>query len=382
MITEVCMNKPDYAVLRSNSEFVWYVNMSYYTMAELADVTLHELFTDCKASLKLYSDENFKRFNSRFPMYEKIRKLNPATPPISYGHINGLGVELVFPDGNGEVNYIRTDKSYHEWIDILGGQIDFSRQGLAPYYLKYQDDMSKAMGNRKIGFSYGYEGPITTAYTMLDLKLYYDLYDEPELLKEFLKKLSVSITQFKKFYCKANGSDYKNTSYMCDDCAALISADMWEEFVIPYMDIVYSDVGANRRSLHSEGMISKHLKNLENLGITWFDPSVSPRLDPVIITKTCAVPFIWRMCEIYHSLLDRQLAMDFVFASVRDGANGLFTTVRELSDHDINVVEGFIEACEMVDSMKKQGADNKEIGKLMSDRGKNIFWDKWRNEFI
>ncbi len=376
------MNRPDYTAIKDKSEFVWYVNMSYYTMAELAQVTLHDLFTDYKASLKLYSKENFDRFNKLFPMHEKLRKLNPSTPPISYGHINGLGVELVFPDDNGEVNYKRTDKPYKEWIDLLGKEIDFSKQGLAPYYLEYQDNMSKALGNQKVGFSYGHEGPITTAYTMLDLKLYYDLYDEPELLKEFLRRLSISITDFKKFHCKANGSEYRNTSYMCDDCAALVPADMWDEFVIPYMDVVYSDVGSNRRSLHSEGMIDKHLRNLETLGITWFDPSVSPKLDPKIISLNCRVPFIWRMCEIYHSLLDKQLAMDFVFASVRDGANGLFTTVRELSDHDISVVEGFIEACEIVDKMKKQGADNQDIGKMVSERGKSIFWDKWRNELI
>ncbi|HOD93996.1 MAG TPA: uroporphyrinogen decarboxylase family protein [Clostridia bacterium] len=376
------MNKPDYTTLKDKSEFVWYVNMSYYTMAELADVTLNDLFTNYKASLKLYSKENFERFYSRFPMHDKLRKLNPATPPISYGHIDGLGVELVFPEGNGEVNYKRSDRTYAEWIKILCNEIDFSKQGLAPYYLEYKDKMSKAMDNRKIGFSYGYEGPITTAYTMMDLKLYYDLYDEPDLLKEFLRMLSISITQFKKFHCDANGSDYKNTSYMCDDCAALISADMWEDFVIPYMDIVYSDVGASKRSLHSEGMIYKHLKSLETLGITWFDPSVSPKLDPLIISKNCAVPFIWRMCEIYHSLLDKELAMDFVFSAVRDGANGLFTTVRELSDHDIAVVEGFIEACEIVETMKKQGADNHDVGKLVSKRGQAIFWDRWRNEFI
>lgn len=376
------MFKPDYSVLRKKSEFVWYVNMSYYAMAELADVTLHDLFTNYKASLKLYSKENFDKFNKHFPMHEKLRKLNPSTPPISYGHINGLGIDLIFPEGNGEVNYKRCDKSLDDWISILDKPIDFSKAGMAPYYLEYQDNMKKAMNVDKVNFSYGYEGPITTAYTMLDLKLYYDLYDDPEKLKIFLEKLSWSITQFKRFHANVNGNDYKNTSYMCDDCATLVSADMWEEFVIPYMDIVYSDVNANRRSLHSEGMIYKHLKNLEKLGITWFDPSVSPKLDPEIIYKNCEVPFIWRMCSIYHSLLDRELAMDFVFAAVRDGASGLFTTARDLEEHNINVVEGFIQACETVQAMFAKGADRSDVGKLVSDRGKDIFWEKWRTQYI
>lgn len=376
------MVKPDYKTIKKESDFDWYVNMSYYTMADLAKVSLHDLFTNYKASVKLYSKENFDRFNSLFPMHDKLKKLHPSTPAISYGHINGLGVDLVFPEGNGEVNYTRSDKSLEEWIKVLDKPIDFSVSGMAPYYLEYQDNMKKAMNYNDVAFSFSFQGPITTAYTLLDLKFYYDLYDDPDLLKIFLEKLSRSIIDFKKFHSKTNNSSYNNYSRMCDDCATIVSADMWEEFVLPYMDIIYKDVGINKRSLHCEGMIYKHLKHLETLGITWFDPSVSPKLDPYIISSNCDVPFIWRMCEIYHRLLDRELAMDFVFASVRDGASGLFTTIQELTDHNINVVEGFIEACEMVEDMKSKGATNKDIGMLVSSRGKDVFWEKWRNSYI
>jgi hypothetical protein len=157
---------------------------------------------------------------------------------------------------------------------------------------------------------------------------------------------------------------------------------MWEDFVIPYMDIFYSDVNADRRSLHSEGMVYKHLKNLETLGITRFDPSVSPQLDPVIIYNNCQVPFLWRMCSIYHDLLDRELAMDFVFASVRDGASGVFSCITELKEHNKNVVEGFIQACEIVEDMLKKGAGRADVGAMMSSRGKDIFWEKWRTQYI
>ena len=120
------------------------------------------------------------------------------------------------------------------------------------------------------------------------------------------------------------------------------------------MDIIYSDVGSDKRSLHSEGMDYKHLKHLETLGITWFDPSVSPKLNPSIVTKHCKVPFIWRMCGIYHRLLDKSLAKDFVYASVRDGASGLFTEAAYLDSYSVDVVLGFIEACETVQDLFKE----------------------------
>ncbi len=376
------MFKPDYTTLREETQFTWYVNMSYYVMAELAGVTLHDLFTNYKASVKLYSKENFDKFNKQFPMHEKLKKLNPSIPPISYGHINGLGVDLVIPEGNGEVNYARSDKSLDEWISILEKPVDYSKAGMAPFYLEYQDNLKKALNINRVGFSYSFEGPITTAYTLLDLKLYYDIYDEPEKLKLLLEKIAWSITDFKKFYAKANGIDYNQTPYMCDDCAALIPPNMWQEFVVPYMEIIYSDLNTDRRSLHSEDLVDKHLINLETLGITRFDPSVSPRLDPKIIYNNCRVPFLWRMCSIYHHLLDRELAMDFVFASVRDGAFGVFTSIQELKEHNINVVEGFIQACEIVEDMLTKGANRADIGSMMSDRGKDIFWEKWRKEYI
>ncbi len=376
------MFKPDYTTLREKTPFTWHVNMSYYVMAELAGVTLHDLFTNYKASVKLYSKENFDKFNKFFPMHEKIKKLTPSTPPISYGHINMLGVDLAFPDGNGEVNYARSDKSLDEWISILDRPVDFSVTGMVPFYLEYRENMKKAMNIDNVNFGMAYQGPITTAYTLLDLQLYYDIYDEPEKLKVLLGKLIRSIIQFKKFYCQVNNVDYKYTPYLSDDCAALIPADMWEEFVIPYMDIFYSDVNADRRSLHSEGMVYKHLKNLETLGITRFDPSVSPQLDPVIIYNNCQVPFLWRMCSIYHDLLDRELAMDFVFASVRDGASGVFSCITELKEHNKNVVEGFIQACEIVEDMLKKGAGRADVGAMMSSRGKDIFWEKWRTQYI
>ncbi len=376
------MKKVNYTGVRENTKFVWYVNSSVYSLAKLADVRLYELFTDYKAAIKMYSPANIAKYFEIFNNNPNIKRPGISTPPVSYGHLNGVGVPLIYPEGDGEVNYQRTDYSLDEWIKILDRERDFSKEGMAPYFLDYKEKLQEAFPGQRIGFNYGYEGPLTEAYTMLDLRLYYDLYDHPEQLKTMLEKIAHSVVRFKKFYFKVNEIDYKHSSSMCDDVATLIPPDMWEEFVLPYMDIVYSDVGSDRRSLHSEGMINKHLKHLETLGITWFDPSVSPKLNPKIISEHCKVPFIWRMCSIYHRLLDKDLAKDFVYASVRDGASGVFSEAVHMDKNSINVIFGFIEACETVDKMLSQGATREQIGNLMSERGKDIFWDRWQREYI
>lgn len=378
----VKMKQIDYTLMRENTKFVWYVNMSLYTLAEIAGVTLHDLFTDHKAGIKLYGEDNYRKYFDVYDGCEKIRRITPATPPVSYGHLNGLGVPLVFPDGNGEVNYERSGYSLDEWIRILDKPRDYKNEGMAPFYIDYLAKMKEAFPGKQIGFGYGYEGALTTAYTMLDMQLYYDLYDDPEKLKTLLTKVSKSVTDFKKFQCEVLGADYRNTSYMCDDCAALVPPDMWEEFVVPFMDMIYSDVKADRRSLHCEGLTFKHLRHLETLGITWYDPSVSPKLDPVLVTDNCRVPYIWRMCEIYHRLMDRALAKDFVYAAVRDGASGVFTTAASLESQSVDIIKGFIEACETVDKMFGEGYKREDVGKLVSQRGNDVFWEKWRRQYI
>jgi hypothetical protein len=161
-----------------------------------------------------------------------------------------------------------------------------------------------------------------------------------------------------------------------------VPPDMWEDFVIPYLEILYSDVEPGRRSLHCEDMTEKHLKHLDTLGITMYDPSVSPKLNPRIISHGCSVPFMWRMCSIYHRLLDKTLAKDFVYAAVRDGARGVFSEAVHIDKNSVEVVLSFIEACETVERMFEEGATREDIGNLMSDRGKDIFWEKWRKEYI
>lgn len=376
------MNKVHYENMRENTKFVWYVNSSLYALAKLADIHLHELFTDYKAAIKMYDPKNIDAYLETYHYNPHIKRPGIATPPVSYGHLNGVGVPLVFPAGDGEVNYERTDYSLDQWIENLSRERDFSKEGMAPYFLEYREKLMEAFPGKHVGFNYGYEGPLTEAYTMLDLNLYYSLYDEPEKLKTMLEKIAYSVIRFKRFYFQVNGIDYQYASSMCDDCATLVPPELWEEFVIPFMDILYSDVGSAKRNLHSEGMIYKHLKHLETLGITRFDPSVSPKLNPLVITQNCKVPFIWRMCGIYHRLLDKSLAKDFVYAAVRDGASGVFSEAAYLDTHSVDVVIGFIEACETVQKMFEEGATREDIGKLVSKRGNDIFWDKWQKEYI
>jgi hypothetical protein len=368
--------------VKEKEKFLWYVNSSVSTLAKLAEVSLYEFNTDYKAAVKMYDPKNVNAYLEIFGNNPRIRRPGISTPPVSYGHLNGVGVPLVFPEGDGEVNYERSAFSINEWIEILSRERDFSKEGKIPFFLEYREKLMEAFPGKNVGFGMTYEGPVTEAYTMLDLDLYYSLYDEPEKLKIMLEKIAYSVIRYKKFYAKVIGIEYKNLTGICDDCAALVPPDMWEDFVIPYLEILYSDVEPGRRSLHCEDMTEKHLKHLDTLGITMYDPSVSPKLNPRIISHGCSVPFMWRMCSIYHRLLDKTLAKDFVYAAVRDGARGVFSEAVHIDKNSVEVVLSFIEACETVERMFEEGATREDIGNLMSDRGKDIFWEKWRKEYI
>lgn len=371
------IKKPDYDNLRNQEDFVWYVNSSVYALAKIADISLYELNSDYKAGIKMYQEDSINSYLENFNFNEKMRRPVISTPPVSYGHLNGIGVDLVFPLGNGEVNYEKVDRPIDEWIKMLEEPRDFKVSGMAPYFIDYMEKLKEAYPGKQVRFSYGYEGPITEAYTMLDSNFFYALYDEPEKLKIMLDRIARSVIRFKRFYSQMNNSDYLYAYGMCDDIAAMVAPDMWDEFVIPFMDIIYSDTGNYKRNLHCEDMTYKHLKNLETLGITWYDPSISPKLTPPLITNNCRIPYIFRLGSIYHSIITPQLAKDFVYASIRDGASGVFTEADHLDSHSIAVVNAFIEACENTQSLFDQGATREDIGKQISPEGKAYYWDKW-----
>ncbi len=370
----------NYDKAREEAGFDWYIGSSVYAFLELAGISLHEFNTSPSAGIEAYKPKYADACREMFGDY-----LNPvgiATPAVSYGHIDFLGVELVFPQGEGEVNYVHQKKSLGEWIEILKERMTFDEMTeKGRFYLDYREKLREAYPGKHVNWSMGYEGPMTTAYELRDMNFFYDIYDDPELTHEFLKLLSLNIVEYIKFHRRINGQPEFNyeEGAMCDDIASLIPPDKFEEFVLPYWEIYYRGTSSGRRFIHTEDHTYKTMKYLESAGITYFDPSISHKLNPQLIRDNCRVPFGWRMGAFHFRDLTPDDVKDWVYKAVEDGASKVFTHVtRMMLDEDhIEKVKAFHEAAVNAKQMFDGGATREEIGKLVSKNGRERFWAKW-----
>ena len=94
-----------------------------------------------------------------------------------------------------------------------------------------------------------------------------DIYDNPDFVEKYLHLVTEkTIERIKAWHKVVCGSDLQLPSeggFGCaDDSLQLISADIYERFVLPYHEHLYSAMGKGARSMHLCGMSSQHYKVL------------------------------------------------------------------------------------------------------------------------
>jgi hypothetical protein len=370
--------RPDYQTARAEAGFGWSVGTSYITYLHLADVPVREFFLRPEACIEVYRIGR-ARARELLPQAE-VRFAGPATPPISYGHANGLGSELMFPEG-GEVAHTHPYGSLDEGIEALKQPVDFASAGMAPFYIAFRRRLQEAFPGEEVGFGYGLEGPITTAYELRGQDIYSDMLQQPERTGEFLALVVESILEFHRFRCRLDGTDPVSAegSGMCDDLASLISPRLYEQLVVPFWDRFFAGRTTGRRSAHVENLQAPHLPYLEQVGLAGYDPSVSPKLSPPLIRDHCRVPFTWRLVSFHYRSLTCSDIRDWVFQAAADGASGVRTsyTAQDYLGVTVQKVQAFIDAAGEAERMLGRGADRADLAREVSAAGRGRFWDHW-----
>ncbi|MDD5599224.1 MAG: uroporphyrinogen decarboxylase family protein [Victivallaceae bacterium] len=371
------MYKPDYKKLRDETPFSWSVTAGIGALLDITGIPEKEFFLNPSAGIELFRKG---RSVLREIYRSDVNIISPLTPPISYGHINTLGAELIFPD-EGEVNHSTLCDTLEAGIGILKRPVEFAKAGMLPFYLDYQQKLREAFPGENVGLCFKAEGPLTTAYTLRRDGFFYDFYDNPELTKDFLKLITESIIEFTHFLRKLAGSPEINPdgSGLADDCAAMLGPALWPEFVLPYLEQYYRGLTSGRRSAHIEDLAPEHLPFLEKLQLVNYDPSVSAKLNPRIISEKTRVPFSWRLLGFGVPYLSVQNMADFVYQAVADGASGVFTYIANgMCNHEAaEKISSFIAACKNVEKMLAAGATRREISELVSESGRKKFWAEW-----
>lgn len=369
--------KPNYETLRAETKFHWHVGSSYSALLELTNIPIREFNLNPSAGIDLYRRG---RPMQREMFGEQVALAGVATPSISYGHVNGLGSKLTFPDG-GEVGHEHIYSSLQEGIKALKKPVDFATAGMAQFYIDYRQKLRQAFPDENVGFGYGLEGPITTAYELRGDGIFYDLMDEPGLIKEFLGLVTDSIIEFHRFQCRLNNCAAINPdgAGMADDISSMVPPRMFSEYVVPYWDQYYCGMTTGKRTAHIENLRPGHLKYLEDIGLWSYDPSISPKINPKIIREKCRVPFGWRLGSFYYPPLSCEDVADFVFQAAADGASSVFTYIEGImcNEESVKKVHAFIGAAKETEKMLSEGATREQIGQYVSETGKKKFWDHW-----
>jgi len=369
--------KPDYETLRREAGFRWSVGSTYLALLEVTGVPIREFYLHPNACAEVY---RAGRPKIREMFGECVALPGVSTPPISYGHANALGAPLLFPEG-GEVAHEHPFRSLEAAIQALRRPVDFARAGMAPYYLEFRRTLQQAFPGEPVAFGYGLEGPVTTAYELRGEGFFYDLMDQPQKAKEFLRLATASIIDFHRFRCDVLSAPHVHPriGVMCDDIASMVPPPMFREHVLPFWDRYYSGVTAGHRTAHIEDLKPDHLAFLEEVGLWNFDPSISRSLNPRIIASKCRVPFGWRLANLHYPAMTRRDVWDFVFQAAADGASSVFTYVCATMCNDASVlkVHAFAEAARDAKRMRDAGADPPELAKMVSPEGRRKFWEQW-----
>ena len=354
---------------RDEAPFTWSVSCGMPAYAAAAGIRFDRLFRDLDGIVEAFTVGQPKVQGMFGP---DVRYGGPAWAGISYGHVNCLGSQLRFPE-DSEVAHTPIYSSMAEGIEALQQEVDWANAGMMPFYLNLGERLKKAFPDSHIAFGgFGYEGPITTAWELRGHGFFMDLYDDPELCKDFLHLVTDSIVDYSKFIRSINGQPaFLETGIgFCDDVSAMIHPNLWPDRVLPFQDQYFRIQTSGRRHAHIEDLTIAHLPYLDDLGLDSFDPSVSPQLQPSDLRDRCQVPFLWRL----NSMQVRDFSCDqirrFVFEGVADGASGVFSSIARtmISPEDVAKIYTFIDAAKQVEGLLADGSPREQLREQLTTK--------------
>ena len=367
--------------LRLQRPFDYFISAGCDCFCGIMNINMKDVFLDPAVGIEIH--KSGRAMLQSLIGHDVPVSMPVSTPLIKYGHANCLGSTLSFPD-IGQVGIKSKFTGYEQAIEDLKNRINFDSAGMTPFYLDYYSKLQKAFPDEKVHWGWQWEGPVTTAWELVGESFMYDLYDKPEMLKNFMRIVTESIVDYCRFFCEVEGTDFLDPTpdhgRVCDDIAAMLPPAMWGEFVLPYWQMFF-DGPTKEAKVHCEGMTCEHLKYLDDAGVVDYDSGISPRLNPKIINENTSMPFGWRLGSFNYDSMTNQDVSDFVFQAVGDGASYVFTCMEHImcKPQTIEKIRVFNDSAKKAKQMLDSGKTIKDVAALVSDNGRKKFWANWHH---
>lgn len=363
--------------------FSYDIIASLDTLCHVADIPFYDVYHDSWSGIQAFK----KGVPLLREMAESIELQIPyTTPVVKYGHLHELGLQLLFPR-DGQVAPAHLSLSLDDLEQVIES-VDFkesieSRTSLFREQFAYLNSMRKVFKDR-VFWGWQWEGPITSAWAFMGAGFFTAFYDNPGKMKQILGKMARSISEFIDLYTKLDGvypaDPFPDHGRLCDDLAAMLSPDFWDDYVVPAWSFCF-DQSLKSRKLHCEGMVPGHLAYLEEMGISDFDSGISQKLNPVLIQSQIAgIPFSWRLGSFHYQDMTVEDVTQFVYHSASAGAYNVFTIFEPIMCNTVTIekVKAFMSAAERVKSMLNAAPPEQSCREVLdSVTDKNWCWDDW-----
>jgi len=253
-------------------------------IAKNAGITMKQLHFDADAIV--YAYEKIKEVTDRLGIQQPV----PHLAGFAYPHVASLGCEIIFPE-DSEPKPLPLLKNPSD-IDNLHEPHDYLSAPLIQKKLQSLEKLLKKVPNAIRTIGHLYEGPITTAMLLMGQSFLTLPYDDPRRAHKLLEFCTRSAINYATVIRKKLGIPVEPCPVgIPDDFAGMFPPKIFEEFVIPYWDMLYSGMQATERYLHSELLRTEHLSLLEKIGIDLYDPSADQYITPEILQKYCPCKF-------------------------------------------------------------------------------------------
>jgi uroporphyrinogen-III decarboxylase len=295
----------------------WRLNIPAEVRCEYAGTQQGDYYTHLDAYL-----ETELAFPARFARATGYRPApNWGVPVPAYEGVAALGGELIFPAAHqpmirNQGRIVETPKQ----VEAL--RVPDPRA--CPRFqenLRRWHELRRRLPGCSVGLSAGQEGPVTTAVLLRGTAFFEDCLVDPESAHRLLSVCTDTYVAFARAVREATGAPDEGSVAIADDHAGNLSPAMWPQFVLPYYERIYDQLGATRRSMHTELVRREHLPLLASLGLDHVNFGENQYLAVREVADALQVPFDWHIKAVSEMLQGTPAQIQAAYhQAVADGA--------------------------------------------------------------
>jgi uroporphyrinogen-III decarboxylase len=244
-----------------------------------------------------------------------------GVPVPAYEGVAALGGELLFPEQHQPM--IR-DQGYILQTPKAVDALEVPDPWQCARFLRHVEtwrSLRRRFPGQKIGLSPGQEGPVTTAVLLRGTAFFADCLLDPPRALRLLSICTDTYIAFVRAVREVTGAPQTGGVGIADDHAGNLSPAMWPTFVLPFYERIYVELGATRRSMHTELVRRAHLPLLRELGLDHINYGENQYLGVRDVVELLDVPFDWHVKTVPEMLQGTPEQIQAIYRqAVADGA--------------------------------------------------------------